>query len=173
MRDSETVFTALSAAETGHLVFSTLHTTTAPETINRIVDFFPPHQHHQIRLSLASALKGTIGQRLVPRADGNGRVPALEVMVVNGRIQQAIADPLLTSEINQIIADGEYYGMQTFDQSLGQLVVNGELEFNQALNAATNPHDLKVMLGRLGVAPAGQAFVNAFVDIPNPVPAAP
>jgi twitching motility protein PilT len=173
MRDSETVFTALSAAETGHLVFSTLHTTTAPETINRIVDFFPPHQHHQIRLSLASALKGTIGQRLVPRADGNGRVPALEVMVVNGRIQQAIADPLLTSEINQIIADGEYYGMQTFDQSLGQLVVNGELEFNQALNAATNPHDLKVMLGRLGVAPTGQTFVNAFVDIPNPVPAAP
>ena len=98
MRDSETVFTALTAAETGHLVFSTLHTTTAPETVNRIVDFFPPHQHHQIRLSLASALKGTIGQRLVPRADGDGRVPALEVMVVNGRIQQAIADPLLTGE---------------------------------------------------------------------------
>jgi twitching motility protein PilT len=162
MRDAETVFTALTAAETGHLVFSTLHTTTAPETINRIVDFFPPHQHHQIRLSLAGALKGTIGQRLVPRADGNGRVPALEVMVVNGRIQQAIADPLLTGEINQIIAEGEYYGMQTFDQALGQLVINGQLDFNQAMNAASNPHDLKVMLERLGAIPAGQAFLTAF-----------
>lgn len=162
MRDSETVFTALTAAETGHLVFSTLHTTTAPETVNRIVDFFPPHQHHQIRLSLAGALKGTIGQRLVPRADGNGRVPALEVMVVNGRIQQAIADPLLTGEINQIIADGEYYGMQTFDQALGQLVVSGQLDFHQAMNAASNPHDLKVMLGRLGVVPPDQTFVPAF-----------
>jgi twitching motility protein PilT len=163
MRDPETVFTALSAAETGHLVFSTLHTTTAPETVNRIVDFFPPHQHHQIRLSLASALKGTIGQRLVPRAGGSGRVPAFEVMVVNGRIQQAIADPLLTGEINQIIADGEYYGMQTFDQALRQLVVDGKLEFHQAMNAASNPHDLKVMLGRLGVAaPGGQAFVTTF-----------
>jgi twitching motility protein PilT len=159
MRDSETVFTALTAAETGHLVFSTLHTTTAPETINRIVDFFPPHQHHQIRLSLAGALRGTIGQRLVPRADGNGRVPALEVMVVNGRIQQAIADPLLTGEINQIIADGEYYGMQTFDQALGQLVMKGELDLHQALNAASNPHDLKVMLERMGVVPAGRAFM--------------
>jgi len=162
MRDPETVFTALSAAETGHLVFSTLHTTTAPETVNRIVDFFPPHQHHQIRLSLASALKGTIGQRLVPRADGMGRVPAFEVMVVNGRIQQAIADPLLTGEIQQIIHDGEYYGMQTFDQALGKLVVEGKLEFQQAMNAASNPHDLKVMLGGMGVAPPGQAFVNAF-----------
>jgi twitching motility protein PilT len=162
MRDSETVFTALTAAETGHLVFSTLHTTTAPETVNRIVDFFPPHQHHQIRLSLAGALKGTIGQRLVPRADGNGRVPALEVMVVNGRIQQAIADPLLTGEINQIIADGEYYGMQTFDQALGQLVVSGQLDFYQAMNAASNPHDLKVVLGRMGVVPPDQTFVPAF-----------
>src|ERR1039458_311014 len=161
MRDPETVFTALSAAETGHLVFSTLHTTTAPETVNRIVHFFPPHQHHQIRLSLASALKGTIGQRLVPRADGYGRVPALEVMVVNGRIQQAIADPLLTGEINQIIADGEYYGMQTFDQALGQLVVKGELDLHQALNAASNPHDLKVMLERMGAVPAGRAFMAA------------
>ena len=162
MRDSETVFTALTAAETGHLVFSTLHTTTAPETVNRIVDFFPPHQHNQIRLSLAAALKGTIGQRLVPRADGNGRVPALEVMVVNGRIQQAIADPLLTGEINQIIADGEYYGMQTFDQALVQLLANSEIDLREAMNAASNPHDLKVMLGRQGVVPPDQTFVPAF-----------
>ncbi|MGH9017545.1 MAG: type IV pilus twitching motility protein PilT [Acidimicrobiales bacterium] len=164
MRDAETVFTALSAAETGHLVFSTLHTTTAPETINRIVDFFPPHQHHQIRLSLAGALKGTIGQRLVPRADGVGRVPALEVMVVNGRIQQAIADPLLTGDISQIIAEGEYYGMQTFDQSLGQLVASGELDLQAALNAASNPHDLKVMLERMGAISAGGAFVTAYTS---------
>jgi twitching motility protein PilT len=162
MRDPETVFTALTAAETGHLVFSTLHTTTAPETINRIVDFFPPHQHHQIRLSLASALKGTIGQRLVPRIDGTGRVPALEVMVVNGRIQQAITDPLMTGEINQIIADGEYYGMQTFDQSLGQLVISGQLDFHQAINAASNPHDLKVMLERSGAVTTGGAYATAF-----------
>ncbi len=162
MRDAETVFTALAAAETGHLVFSTLHTTTAPETVNRIVDFFPPHQHHQIRLSLASALKGTIGQRLVPRADGNGRLPALEVMVVNGRIQQVIADPSLMGDINEIIADGQYYGMQTFDQALVQLVIDGALDFHQAINAASNPHDLKVMLGRSGVAQPEQALVQAF-----------
>jgi twitching motility protein PilT len=162
MRDPETVFTALTAAETGHLVFSTLHTTTATETINRIVDFFPPHQHRQIRLSLASALTGTICQRLIPRIDGKGRVPALEVMVVNGRIQQAIADPLLTSEIDQIIADGEYYGMQTFDQALVQLLANGEIDLREAMNAASNPHDLKVMLERLGIVPTGRGFVNAY-----------
>jgi twitching motility protein PilT len=164
MRDAETVFTALTAAETGHLVFSTLHTTTASETINRIIDFFPPHQHHQIRSGLAGALRGTIGQRLVPRADGSGRVPALEVMVVNGRIQQAIADPLLTGEINQIIAEGEYYGMQTFDQALSQLVSSGALDFQQALSAASNPHDLKVMLERMGAVPAGGTFVTSYTQ---------
>src|SRR5580658_1522716 len=162
MRDPETVYTALTAAETGHLVFSTLHTTTATETVNRIVDFFPPHQHRQIRLSLASALTGTICQRLIPRADGKGRVPALEVMVVNGRIQQAIADPLLTSEIDQIIADGEYYGMQTFDQALVQLLANNAIDLREAMNAASNPHDLKVMLERLGIVPTGRGFVTAF-----------
>ncbi len=120
MRDPETVHTALTAAETGHLVFSTLHTTTATETVNRIVDFFPPHQQGQVRVSLAGALTGTICQRLIPRADGKGRVPALEIMVVNGRIQQAILDPVQTSDINEIMAEGEYYGMQTFDQSLGR-----------------------------------------------------
>jgi twitching motility protein PilT len=166
MRDPETVFTALTAAETGHLVFSTLHTTTATETVNRVVDFFPPHQHRQIRLSMAGALTGTICQRLVPRADGKGRVPALEVMVVNGRIQQAIADPVLTSEIDQIIADGEYYGMQTFDQSLVQLLANGQVELQEAMNAASNPHDLKVMLERLGIVPTGRGFVPAPAFVP-------
>ncbi|HTT87470.1 MAG TPA: PilT/PilU family type 4a pilus ATPase [Acidimicrobiales bacterium] len=162
MRDAETVFTALSAAETGHLVFSTLHTTTATETINRIIDFFPPHQANQIRLSLASALKGIIGQRLVPRADGNGRVPAIEVMVANGRIQQAIADPQSGIDIPLVISDGEYYGMQSFDQALAKLVINGALELQQAMNAASNPHDLKVMLERAGVVQTSGAYVGVF-----------
>jgi twitching motility protein PilT len=161
MRDEETVYTALTAAETGHLVMSTLHTTTATETINRIVDFFPPHQHGQIRVSLAAALKGTICQRLVPRADGRGRVPAVEVMVVNGRIQQAIEDPLRTSEIDQIMADGEYYGMQTFDQSLAGLIRDGAISIRDAMNAASNPHDLKIMLERMGVVQTGRGFVAA------------
>jgi len=161
MRDEETVYTALTAAETGHLVMSTLHTTTATETINRIVDFFPPHQQGQIRVSLAAALKGTICQRLVPRADGKGRVPALEVMVVNGRIQQAIEDPLRTSEIDQIMADGEYYGMQTFDQSLAGLIRDGAISIRDAMNAASNPHDLKIMLERMGVVQTGRGFVAA------------
>jgi len=161
MRDEETVYTALTAAETGHLVMSTLHTTTATETINRIVDFFPPHQQGQIRVSLAAALKGTICQRLVPRADGKGRVPALEVMVVNGRIQQAIEDPLRTSEIDQIMADGEYYGMQTFDQSLAGLIRDGAISIRDAMSAASNPHDLKIMLERMGVVQTGRGFVAA------------
>lgn len=156
MRDPETVYAALTAAETGHLVLSTLHTTTATESVNRIVDFFPPHQQGQIRVSLAAALKGTICQRLVPRLDGSGRVPAAEVMVVNGRIQQAILDPLHTSDIEQIIIDGEYYGMQTFDQSLAHYLQNGVIDLREAMNTATNPHDLKVMLERMGVLQAGR-----------------
>lgn len=161
MRDTETVYTALTAAETGHLVLSTLHTTTATETVNRIVDFFPPHQQGQIRVSLAAAMKGTICQRLVPTADGRGRVPALEIMVVNGRIQQAIVDPVQTGDIDQIIAEGEYYGMQTFDQSLAKLLQQGTIDLREAMNASTNPHDLKVRLERMGVIETGQGFVSA------------
>jgi twitching motility protein PilT len=161
MRDQETVYTALTAAETGHLVFSTLHTTTATETVNRVVDFFPPHQQGQIRVSLASALKGTICQRLIPRADGKGRTPALEIMVVNGRIQQAILDPVQTSEIDQIMAEGDYYGMQTFDQSLASLIQSGTISIRDAMQAASNPHDLKVMLERMGVVQTGRGFVAA------------
>jgi twitching motility protein PilT len=161
MRDPETVYTALTAAETGHLVFSTLHTTTATETVNRVVDFFPPHQQEQIRVSLAAALKGTICQRLIPRADGKGRVPALEIMVVNGRIQQAILDPALTSDIDQIMAEGDYYGMQTFDQALARLLKDGMVSLRDAMNAASNPHDLKVMLERMGVVQTGRGFIAA------------
>src|SRR5580692_938360 len=161
MRDPETVYAALTASETGHLVLSTLHTTNATESVNRIVDFFPPHQQGQIRVSLAGALKGTVCQRLVPRADGRGRVPAIEVMVVNGRVQQAILDPLLTSEIEQIIVDGEYYGMQTFDQALAKYLQQGVIDLREAMSTATNPHDLKVMLERMGVLQAGRTATAA------------
>ena len=151
MRDQETVSAALSAAETGHLVFSTLHTIDATETVNRIVDFFPPHQQHQIRVALAGALKGTICQRLVETADGTGRVAALEVMVVNGRIQNCIIDPARGGDMHEIIADGEYYGMQTFDQSLAKLFERGKVDMRGAMTAASNPHDLKVMLQQRGL----------------------
>jgi twitching motility protein PilT len=156
MRDLETVSAALTAAETGHLVLSTLHTINATETINRIVDFFPPHQQNQIRVSLAGSIRGIICQRLVPTADGKGRVPALELLVSNGRIQQAIIDSIQTSDIEAIIADGEYYGMMTFDQSLAGLVAEGVINVREAMISATNPHDLKVLLERRGVVQTGQ-----------------
>ena len=156
MRDEETVRAALSAAETGHLVLSTLHTIDAVETVNRIVDFFPPHQQTQIRMSLAGSIKGTVCQRLVPTADGEGRVPALEVMVANGRIQQCITDPGLTHEMGEIIADGEYYGMQTFDQSLLALYGEGLVELREALAASTSPHDLRLMIEQHTMAAAAR-----------------
>jgi twitching motility protein PilT len=154
MRDTETVATALTAAETGHLVLSTLHTIDTVETINRIVDFFPANQQRQARISLAGALRGAVCQRLVPTADGSTRVPALEVMVVNGRIQQCIVDPDKTSDISQIVAEGEYYGMQTFDQSLVSLLEQGVIDLRAAMVTASNPHDLKVMLQQRGMVPA-------------------
>jgi twitching motility protein PilT len=159
MRDQETVAAALSAAETGHLVFSTLHTINATETINRIVDFFPPHQQSQIRLSLAGSLQGIVCQRLIPTIEGDSRVPALEVLVINGRIQQAIIDPLLTGDIESIVADGAYYGMVTFDQSLASLLGAGRISLAEAMATASNPHDLKVMLEREGILQTG-SFVS-------------
>jgi twitching motility protein PilT len=157
MRDTETVSAALSAAETGHLVLSTLHTIDATETVGRIVDFFPPYQQGQVRVVLAGTLRGTICQRLVRRADGTGRVPALEVMVVNGRIQECIVDPLRTSEIKDIVAEGDYYGMQTFDQSLAELIEAGTIDLGSAMAVASNPHDLRVVLQRRGLLGAATA----------------
>jgi twitching motility protein PilT len=162
MRDTETVSAALTAAETGHLVFSTLHTINATETINRIVDFFPPHQQTQVRVGLAGSLKGIICQRLIPAADGKNRVPVLELAVVNGRIQQAIVDPLLTGDIEGIVADGEYYGMTTFDQSLVTLIADGTIDLAEAMATATNAHDLKVMLERKGIMKTGQLASSNF-----------
>ena len=156
MRDAETVGAALSAAETGHMVFSTLHTTNAAETINRIVDFFPPFQQHQIRLTIATCLKGVISQRLLERADGPGRVPAVEVMVNTGRIADRIVDPDggQGETIEELIAEGEWYGMQTFDQSLFSLYKNGLVTLPDAMAGATNPHDFRLSLQQAGLVAA-------------------
>jgi twitching motility protein PilT len=153
MRDETTVASALACAETGHLVFSTLHTLNAAETINRIVDFFPPFQQHQIRLTLAACLKGVISQRLLERADGLGRIPAVEVMVTTNRIVDRIVDPNggQGETIEELIAAGEWYGMQTFDQSLFGLYKAGSVTLPAAMQAATNPHDFQLSLQRAGL----------------------
>jgi twitching motility protein PilT len=154
MRDTETVRAALQAAETGHLVMSTLHTVNATETVNRVVDFFPPHQQSQIRLTLAGAVKGIICQRLVPTI-GGGLLPCHEILVNTGRIAERIADPDKTAEIHEVIAEGGYYGMQTFDQSLLSLVKQGGISFESALAASTAPHDFQLLLQQAGLSPAG------------------
>ena len=151
MRDPETVWAALAAAETGHLVLSTLHTTNATETVNRIVDFFPPFQQKQVRLTLASSLRGVVSQRLLERADGKGRVPATEVLVMTGRIFERIVDPENTETIEEIIAEGEYYGMQTFDQSLFNLYKNGLVSLRDAMSVASHPHDFRIALQQAGL----------------------
>jgi twitching motility protein PilT len=151
MRDQETVKAALSASETGHFVMSTLHTTDAQETITRVIDFFPPHEQTQIRLSLAGALRGIICQRLVPRADGLGRCVAMEVCINTGRVADAIADPDKTATIHQLVAEGGFYGMQTFDQHLMELFRDGIITLDAAMDASTSPHDLMVELRRLGL----------------------
>ncbi|HEX3539260.1 MAG TPA: PilT/PilU family type 4a pilus ATPase [Acidimicrobiales bacterium] len=153
MRDAETVWAALSAAETGHLVLSTLHTTNATETINRIVDFFPPFQQQQIRLTLASCLKGVVCQRLLERADDMGRVPAVEVMVMTGRIADRIVEPTSGKgeTIEEMIGGGEWYGMQTFDQSLFHLYQEGQVSLRQAMAAASRPHDFRLALEHAGL----------------------
>jgi len=150
MRDTETVAASLAAAETGHLVLSTLHTVDAVETVNRIVDFFPPFQQHQVRVTLASVLRGVICQRLVPRV-GGGRVPVLEVLVNNGRVADRIVDSDSTSEIREIIADSAFYGMQTFDASLLSLLRQGLVSQEDALEAASNPHDMTLAMEQAGM----------------------
>lgn len=151
MRDQETVKAALSAAETGHFVMSTLHTIDAAETIARIIDFFPPHEQKQVRLALAGSLRGIVCQRLVPRADGAGRCVVMEVCVNTGRIADAISDPDKTSQITDLIREGQYYRMQTFDQHLVALVRDGVVTLEDAQDAASSPHDLAVELRRLGL----------------------
>ena len=147
MRDLETVSTALNAAETGHLVLSTLHTLDAKETINRIVSIFPPNYKDMAMTQLASVLKAVISQRLVPKADGTGRVPAVEIMVVTERIKEMIKNPDRLSEIYDAIAEGYIpYGMQTFDQSLFYLYKRGLITKEVALEYATNKESLRLRL---------------------------
>ncbi len=142
MRDFETIETAITAAETGHLVMSTLHTLDATETINRIISVFPPYQQKQVRLQLSSILRAVISQRLVPRADGKGRVPALEILISTARVRECIADKDRTKEIHDAIAKGyTTYGMQTFDQSLMSLVKEGLVSYEEALKHVSNPDD--------------------------------
>ena len=142
MRDTETMSVALHAAETGHLVLSTLHTLNATETVNRIIATFPPHQEEQIRGQLAAVLQGIVSQRLVVRADGKGRVPAVEVMVGTGLIRDCIREPDKTPQIPAIIAAGQsQYGMQTFDQSLLALYREETITYETAREAASNPDD--------------------------------
>jgi twitching motility protein PilT len=148
IRDLATVETALNAAETGHLVLSTMHTVDATETVNRTVAFFPQHQHRQVRAMLAATLRGVISQRLVPRADGAGRVAAVEVLVTTGRAQEMILNPDETGRLTEVIREGAYYGMQTFDQALLDHVQAGRVKADDALRAANRPQDLRLLLAQ-------------------------
>ncbi|MGB4598800.1 MAG: type IV pilus twitching motility protein PilT [Trichlorobacter sp.] len=142
MRDYETIETAMTAAETGHLVMSTLHTMDAPETINRIISVFPPYHQRQVRIQLASIIKGIVSQRLVPRADGKGRVPAVEVLLGTARVKECIDDKDKTKQIRDAIAQGfTSYGMQTFDQSLMKLFTSKLITYEEALRQSSNPDD--------------------------------
>jgi twitching motility protein PilT len=142
MRDYDTISTALVAAETGHLVMSTLHTIDATETIHRIISVFPPYQQKQVRLQLSSVIKGIISQRLVPKADGKGRVPAVEVMIATQTIREAIVDSDKTRKIPEVVSTSvSQYGMQTFDQSLMELYRSGQITYEEALMRSSNPDD--------------------------------
>jgi twitching motility protein PilT len=146
IRDHETALAAIQAAQTGHLVLSTMHTIDAGETISRIVELFPPAQQQQMRVSIGGALRGVVSQRLLERADGHGRVPAVEVMVNTGRIYDRILDPELEPSIHDVIAESRFDGMQTFDQSLLDLVRQGLVTEEDARAVATNPHDFSLAL---------------------------
>jgi twitching motility protein PilT len=145
MRDEETVQAALSAAETGHLVLSTIHTVDAAESINRMLDFFPPHQHGQARSMIAGTIKGVISQRLVPGANG-GRVAACEILRMTGRVRDMIVDPSQTGKLPEVISTGAYYGMQTFDQALFGHVKAGLVTFDDAMKVASSPSDFKLLM---------------------------
>ena len=147
MRDYETIETAITAAETGHLVLSTLHTLDATETVNRIIAVFPPHQQKQIRLQLAGVLKAVISMRLIPRADGHGRVPAVEVMIATPFIRDCIINKDKTKLIHEAIAAGvSQYGMQTFDQSIFNLYKKDLITYDEALRRASNPDEFKLKI---------------------------
>jgi len=181
MRDMETIETAMHAAETGHLVFSTLHTLDATETINRIISVFPPHQQKQIRLQLASVLKAAIAQRLIPRTDGSGRAPAVEVLVATPFIKDCIVDKDKTHLIAGAIAQGtSQYGMQTFDQSIFSLFQEQAISYEEALRWASNVDEFKLRVQGISTTAdisrdqmAGTIFASPKPAAPPPPPKAP
>lgn len=151
IRDAETVRASLQAAETGHLVLATLHTIDATETVNRIIDLFPPYQQKQIRLLLAGTLKGIISQRLLERRNGEGRVPAVEVLTMNGRVFDRIVDENQTHTLVDVIQESEFYGMQSFDQAILKLFGDGDISLQVAMVHASNPHDFRVKADQMGL----------------------
>jgi twitching motility protein PilT len=169
MRDYETIETALTAAETGHLVFSTLHTLDATETINRIIAVFPPHQQKQIRLQLGAVLKAAISLRLMPRADGLGRVPAAEILIRTNYVRECIENKEKTKYIKDAIQQGtSQYGMQTFDQSLYSLYKSGLITLEEALKRSTNPNEFKLKIqGIQSTADMAREEMDAALEVPN------
>jgi twitching motility protein PilT len=166
MRDLETIETALTASETGHLVMSTLHTLDAAETINRIISVFPPYHQRQVRMQLSAVIKGVISQRLVPRIDGKGRVPAVEVMIGTARIKECIDDKEKTKQIPEAIAQGfTTYGMQSFDQSLMQLYSNKLISYEEALRQSTNPDDFALKIS--GISSTSNSTWDQFAGEPE------
>lgn len=151
MRDRETVEAALTAAETGHLVLSSLHTVDTSESVNRIIDFFPLDHQQQVRLMLAASLTSILSQRLIPRTDGDGRVPALEILVNTERVAERITDASQTHTLPEVVAEGAYYGMQSFDQAILQLYTDGVVNFQDALAYASNPTDFKLQAQTTGL----------------------
>jgi twitching motility protein PilT len=150
IRDAAAATSAIQAAQTGHLVFSTMHTIDAAETVSRVVELFPDREQHQVRASFAGALRGIVSQRLLERIDGRGRIPAVEVLLNNGRVTERILDPEATGELTDIIGDGRYDGMQTFDQALVDLVHRRLVAEDDARAVATNPHDFSLALSGAG-----------------------
>jgi twitching motility protein PilT len=169
MRDVDTIATALTAAETGHLVLSTLHTMDATETVNRIITLFPPHQHRQIRLQLGAVLKSVISLRLMPRADGLGRVPAVEVLVATEYVRDCIENKDKTKYIKDAIKAGtSQYGMQSFDQSLYQLYKSGLITLEEALKRATNPNEFRLKIqGIQSTSDVAQEEMDAVLEAPE------
>ena len=152
IRDLETVKAALQAAETGHFVIATLHTTNVQETVTRIIDFFPADQHNQARVAVAGSLVGIVTQRLLSKK-GGGRVVAIEILINNGRIRDCILNPDQTHMIHDIVEESDFYGMQTFDQALVQLYRAGVITLEDAMSGATRAHDFKLRLQAEGLEP--------------------
>jgi twitching motility protein PilT len=166
MRDYETIETAMTAAETGHLVMSTLHTMDAAETINRIIGVFPPYHQRQVRIQLSSIIKAVVSQRLVPKSDGKGRVPAVEVMLASARVKECIDDKDKTKQLNDAISQGYVsYGMQSFDQSLMRLYSNKLITYDEAIRQSSNPDDFALKIS--GISSTSDASWEGFENKPD------